>query len=495
MAGRFSIEAVFKAIDRVSAPISKMQNRVGKFTRKMSRGLRSVNRSLSKMTSALKVGATRAIAGVGIVATGTALAIRNLANQGDELAKQSRRLNFPIEDLQEWKFAAEQSGVSTELFDKSIGAFSKRLGEARAGTGALVTILKKTNPQLLKQVTSADNVSQAFDIYIKALRGTKNASDRAALAAAGFSRAGLKMANIVDNSAGAIKALRAEQRLNGIITKEQAEASEAYNDAVNSLTLSIRGLFITGLSPLIPKLTEYALKIRGIIITNKELIGQRLGETIAFIKDNMSDFLRIARGVVSILGAIVAASLAVKTVIIATTIATKGWAAGLFALKAIVFAFNAVMGVAKFVVLAFNLAFAANPIGAIILAVTTLIGLGVLLIKNWDNIVAAITSAIDTIKPLMEFLAKPFTDLVGGISSVFGAVRGLLGGGEEEGTPTLDAGPQIVTPQERTAKTIEERRETSTAEVTIKDETGRAEMTQKGGLGGVDLILADSGAF
>ena len=54
-------------------------------------------------------------------------------------------------------------------------------------------------------------------------------------------------------------------------------------------------------------------------------------------------------------------------------------------------------------------------------------------------------------------------------------------------------GSQVVSPQERTARSIEEQRTTSTAEVTIRDETGRSEVT--GGKLGPGLSLQPSGAF
>ena len=40
------------------------------------------------------------------------------------------------------------------------------------------------------------------------------------------------------------------------------------------------------------------------------------------------------------------------------------------------------------------------------------------------------------------------------------------------------AAPMMVSPQERTARSIEERRTTNSAEVTIRDDTGRAEVTK-----------------
>jgi len=61
---------------------------------------------------------------------------------------------------------------------------------------------------------------------------------------------------------------------------------------------------------------------------------------------------------------------------------------------------------------------------------------------------------------------------------------------QAEGAP---ASPQVVSPQERIARSIEERRTTSSAEVTIKDSTGRAEVT-KGALAN-NIKLQSTGTF
>jgi len=52
---------------------------------------------------------------------------------------------------------------------------------------------------------------------------------------------------------------------------------------------------------------------------------------------------------------------------------------------------------------------------------------------------------------------------------------------------------QMVSPQERIARSVEETRSTSSSEVTIRDETGRAQVTR--GKMGAGLKLQQSGAF
>ena len=129
---------------------------------------------------------------------------------------------------------ANQPGISTELFDKSLAKFTKTVGEARSGTGTLITILKKANPELLKQLVAVDSLGEAFDLYLKAIRDTPNALDKAALATAAFGRTGAKFINITENSAAQINKPMEEMRKNGLMTEEQAADADDWNDAMNS---------------------------------------------------------------------------------------------------------------------------------------------------------------------------------------------------------------------------------------------------------------------
>ena len=65
---------------------------------------------------------------------------------------------------------------------------------------------------------------------------------------------------------------------------------------------------------------------------------------------------------------------------------------------------------------------------------------------------------------------------------------------DEIETATGATGPQIVSPQERVARSIEESRTTSTADITLKTEPGTSAEVTDGKLGG-GLQLQSSGAF
>ncbi len=510
MAGRFSVEAVFKAVDRITAPISKMQNRVRKFTRSMRNGLRSANRAVSKLANGLSRGLKQGAVAATAVLVGVGVILGKITDKADALAKQSRRLDFPIEDLQEWKFVAEQSGISTELFDKSLGAFSKRLGEAKTGMGPLTSGLKKLNPELLAQLNATDNVAEAFDIYVKAIRNSKSATEKAALANAAFSRSGLNLVNIADNSADAVEALKKQQRENGNITKEQAEAAEAYNDAMNALKKTITGFIQTVLLPMLPMLTQLLKDFRTWAVANREIVA---GDILEFGQKIVDNFEKIVK-----------------------------WAKRIGIALAVFFTFAGILKTLVLVMTAVNLVMALNPIGLIVIAVALLIAAIIGLIFFWDEIKAAfldtefgqvVIGAIDAIVGTMAEMPgvvmgawsgvkQFFSDMWSGILSVFdtalakitgimdkvsGAisfisdigsdvgsdVADFFGFGDNEDATSSSTSAQVVSPQDRVARSIEEQRTTSTSEVTIRDETGRAEVTQ--GTLSPGLKLEQTGAF
>jgi hypothetical protein len=564
MAGRFSVEAVFKAVDRVTAPVSRMQTKVRKFTRAMSRGLRSADRAVSRLVGKMGKGAARvAKFGGAILAVGSAAAVTALnrtADAADELAKQSRRLQFPIEDLQEWKFVAEQSGVSTGLLDKSLGAFSKRLGEAKGGMGPLVTGLKKINPQLLKQLQGTDDVAKAFEIYIDAMRNADSATEKAALANAAFSRQGLKLVNIADNSSAAIAALRKEQNENGNITMAQAKAAEAYNDAANSLKRSLMGLLQQVILPMTPAITKTLSKWREWIVANKDLIRTRITE---FMGNLWTRLKAVTRAVIEFndkydIAEMLGAGLD-KLGKFASFVERNGEM--IFKMVAAFVAASAALKVFSAIMAVVNLVMLANPITWIVLGIVALIAAIVAAVVYWDEIKAAMSSfaasvmsdvapAIDWLKSgaekvtgawsvVSDFFAElwagvtaSFSDawsmISGIVDKVMGAVNvvknaagkvsdfgsgvvdsttgavknaasgvaGFFGFGDDEEKKQPSGGqsrPVVQSPQERTARSIEERRQTSSAEVTIRDESGRAEVT-KGSMG-AGVTLQPTGAF
>lgn len=112
----------------------------------------------------------------------------------------------------------------------------------------------------------------------------------------------------------------------------------------------------------------------------------------------------------------------------------------------------------------------------------------------WDGIVGIFDSAVEKVMAIVDLITGAVGDVIDTISSIGGGVGKFFGFVESDDSAAAGAGrPQVVGPQERAARTIQENRTTNTTEVTIRDETGRAEVT--GPLIGTGLKLEQSGVF
>ncbi|MCP4569702.1 MAG: hypothetical protein GY841_19150, partial [FCB group bacterium] len=279
---------------------------------------------IDRVTSrvARTIGKTLKIAILGVAAAAGTLgvAVNRLANDLDGLAKESRRLDFPIEELQKWQFVAGQSGLANEAFTKGLRTFSKRLGEAGMGFGALKESLGRSNPALLKQLQNTNNVADAFELYLKAIREAPRAVDKIALGTTAFGKAGVDMVNITHSSTKAIDALKKKQIENGIVTMRQAQMAEMYVDALDTLKRSMGGFMQTVLVPLLPIATVLMKRLREWVVANKEIIATRIKEWAVGLVTNFKRIVKWVKGVAIGIGIFFALAGALKAVIAVLTV-------------------------------------------------------------------------------------------------------------------------------------------------------------------------------
>jgi len=165
MANRFSVEAVFKGIDKITAPVTRMQNKVGKFTRKMERDFSRVTRKVNKLGQGIKKGAM--IAATGLLIFGAAAG--NIIKTGAEFEQTvvSAAAKFPgeirkgTEAFQQLEAAARKTGATTEFTASQSAAALNFL--AKAGFNAQQAIA--TLPGVVDLATAAEiDLATATDI-------------------------------------------------------------------------------------------------------------------------------------------------------------------------------------------------------------------------------------------------------------------------------------------------------------------------------------------
>ncbi|MCH9712764.1 MAG: phage tail tape measure protein [Proteobacteria bacterium] len=173
MAGRFSVEAVFKAVDRVTAPVTRMQNRVTKFTRSMQRSFTKLNRVVRRMGDGLKKGV--AVGTASLVALGAAMG--NVIGVGAEFGRAigSAAAKFPekiqrgTKEFKELEATARRVGATTEFTAtqaaQGLNFLAKAGFDAKFSMQALPDIVDFATASEMDFAEAADIASDAIGAF------------------------------------------------------------------------------------------------------------------------------------------------------------------------------------------------------------------------------------------------------------------------------------------------------------------------------------------
>jgi phage-related protein/prefoldin subunit 5 len=265
-----------EALDREYEDLERTLEDLVRKQRRWERALRDSNRvgeTFGRMTRNIgrlgrQVGAGLAAAGVGVFALAS-----STASYGDQVAKTAGKLGIGIEALQEFRYAAERSGVSTETFDSSLTAMQKRLGEAAQGTGAAKKALDQIG--LSASDLIAMGPERAMGAIADKLQGIEAPAERAAIAAALFSRSGIGMVNMLGKGSDALTQLRQDARSTGyVLSEEAARNAEKFADAQLDAQLTVKGLKNTIGAELMPVVTRSMKSFSAWAVSNREGVAK-----------------------------------------------------------------------------------------------------------------------------------------------------------------------------------------------------------------------------
>lgn len=289
--------------------MGKAQQAVKSNTAKMAKSMRQVDaatRNLSRQFAVLKTGAG-ALAGAFAVRQFASFAKESL-NTADAIQKASDSISLGTDALQEYRVASQLSGVSAEGFDKAVQRFTRSIGDARAGTGTLVTMLGKTDKGFLAQLTSAQSTEKALDLYLKKIAQTSNASDRAALAAAGFGREGVKLTNLLKDGTNGLQDMRDRARdLGLVLERDLLDRAAAVNDRMGLL----KGVFSTSFDRSVIDNFSSSFQLTESNIVAAQMAGENFGTLVgdsvqaaakaaAFAAENMREISAVIAGLAAL---------------------------------------------------------------------------------------------------------------------------------------------------------------------------------------------------
>lgn len=182
-----------------------------------------------------------AVGAAAIAAAGALTAATISAGQyADEILTAATNTNLSTDELQAYKYAAEQIDVSFETFTASQGKFTKSMQDATAGTGPAAEGFASLG---LSVTDSAGNLVDSKQLYwdaIDALGEVSNETERTALAQQIFGKSGAEMNSIIAKGSDGFAALTEQARANGaIMSGEQLAKLGAFDDKMQGLTSTV----------------------------------------------------------------------------------------------------------------------------------------------------------------------------------------------------------------------------------------------------------------
>ena len=226
----------------------------------------ATQRALKSAEKRLKAfGASVAKIGAGLTALGAGLggpllaAAKQFSDQGDAVAKMSKRTGIAVEELQGLGHAAELSGANIESLEKGVRKMQQNLVDAGRGMGDAKDALEELG-------LSADallNLSpeEQFKAIADRIAEVEDPTRKAALAMDIFGRAGSQLIPLLNEGSSGIRAMQEEARRLGIVLSAEAAAqSELLNDNITRLKKTLAGVtnqIGAALAPALNKILEY----------------------------------------------------------------------------------------------------------------------------------------------------------------------------------------------------------------------------------------------
>lgn len=233
-------------LDRLSKDFKKAQGTAKRSSAAMAKSTGTLNQALAKVGKRiLAMGAAYATVRGGMQLVSM---IKDSLSFADSIGKTADKLGVSTDALQEFRFAAEASGVPIRTLDMGLQRFIRRAQEAQANTGEAKDALAELKIELFEVGGAARKGEELFADAMDALAGTE-VQKRLRLAFKLFDSEGVALVVMAER----MEALRAKAREMGAVLDEElirnAEKSKETLDALAIVMKVDMTAALVGLAP------------------------------------------------------------------------------------------------------------------------------------------------------------------------------------------------------------------------------------------------------
>lgn len=163
---------------------------------------------------------------------------------GSAITDVSDKLGIGVDKLQEWRYAAQENGISTNAADMGLQRFIRRVAEAAQGTGELKGILDQYNISVKDSTGASRDIWEVMGDLSDAIQGVNDDGERLRIAFKAFDSEGAALVSVLRDGSNGYNQLAASARLSGqIMTNETARALDVVSDAIERAKTQVKNFW------------------------------------------------------------------------------------------------------------------------------------------------------------------------------------------------------------------------------------------------------------
>lgn len=406
MAGSLKLSFIIEAIDRATAPLRRVNERIAKVTEPIGKVRASFNSllresHLPRLAGQARLisqrfdgvtGALRGIAGAALIAGGALAAVviplnRTLDEAGriNDLAAMA---GVGAREFQRLAFAFKLDGVNAELAAKGITDLTRRAAEAVSGNEEMAKWFTRAGISAEFLRKNLGEPAVLLDALADGVAKLATSGQRGAVMNALMSESGVKLVQTFARGSEEIRRLGDEaESLGEVLDDKTIGAMDEAGDSVSKMLSALNGIMKAVTVAALPAIERITSRVIDWSKANRALIATRVTQFVERLIQNLPQIAETTGRVLGALGKLIVFCDRVVSALggIETIVAVV---AGLLIgklLVAVVSLGSAIVGLTP-IIASLGAVLLATPIGWFLAGVAAIAGAAYLVYKNWEPI-------------------------------------------------------------------------------------------------------------
>ena len=243
--------SIFVNTDEADKSIGKTDEKASGLAETLGKGVRNAGKWAAGVATAA-------------VSVGSAMgeAVNQTAAYADEIDKASFRSGIGAENLQRYKYAAEQSGASLEDIEKSAKKMNERLGEVAEGNAKSAEMFEKLGVAVYDANGNIRSSDEVYDDVLSKLADMGDSAEATAIGTDLFGKAFVDLKPLLASGSDGIQDLKDNADALGIVMSEDAvSAGVVYGDTIADIQNALGGMVRSLGASVLPMFQKFADKI------------------------------------------------------------------------------------------------------------------------------------------------------------------------------------------------------------------------------------------